>query len=115
MLMQKFGSQLKVEHNSRKNCEKSLVIFKVFVSITFHVHFFSSFSPQFSCQVVDDTTSMNFCKVFAQTLTNECKKQEFFFKSSNFENSLLPNLIIFPFLITFFSPELLSLTVSDKI
>jgi hypothetical protein len=54
-LMQKFGSQLEAEQNNRKNCEKSLVIFKVFVSITFHVHFFSSFFPQLSCQVVDDT------------------------------------------------------------
>jgi hypothetical protein len=55
ILMQKFGSQLEAEHNSRKNCEKSLVIFKVFVSITIHVHFFSSFTPQLSCQVADDT------------------------------------------------------------
>jgi hypothetical protein len=55
ILMQKFGSHFETEHNSRKNCEKSLVFFKVFVSITFHVHFFSSFLPQISCQVVDDT------------------------------------------------------------
>jgi hypothetical protein len=77
ILMQKFGSQLEAERNSRKNCEKSLVIFKVFVSITFHVHFFSSFSPQLSCQVVDDTIKMNFCKVFGQRLTSERKKHEF--------------------------------------
>jgi hypothetical protein len=37
ILLQKFGSQLEAEHNSRKNCEKSLVILKVFVSITFYV------------------------------------------------------------------------------
>jgi hypothetical protein len=78
MLMQKFGSQLEAEHNSKKNCEKSLVIFTVFVSITFYVPFFSSFSPQLSFQVVDDTIQMNFFKVFVQTLTNERKKQVFF-------------------------------------
>jgi hypothetical protein len=55
ILMQKFGSQLEAEQNSRKNCEKSLVIVKVFVSITFHDYIFSSFSPQLSFQVVDDT------------------------------------------------------------
>jgi hypothetical protein len=78
ILIQKYGFQLETEHNSRKNCEKSLVILKVYVSITFHVHFFSAFSPQLSCQVVDDMILMNFCKVFAQTLTNERKKQDFF-------------------------------------
>jgi hypothetical protein len=59
--IQKFGFQLEAEHNSRKNFEKSLVSFKDFVSITFHVHYFSSFSPQLSCQVVDDMILMNLC------------------------------------------------------
>jgi hypothetical protein len=31
ILMQKFGSQLEEEYNSRRNCEKSLIIFKVIV------------------------------------------------------------------------------------
>jgi hypothetical protein len=55
ILIQKFGSQLEEEHNSRKNCKKSLVISKVFVMSTFHIHFFCPFAPQLTYQVVDDT------------------------------------------------------------
>jgi peptidoglycan biosynthesis protein MviN/MurJ (putative lipid II flippase) len=41
--------------------EKSLVIFKVFINITFHVHFFTSFFLELSCLVVDDTININLC------------------------------------------------------
>jgi hypothetical protein len=56
---------------------------------------------------------MNFCKIFAQTLMNERKKQEFIFKSSNFENCLLQISFYFHFL-SLFSPELLSITINNK-
>jgi hypothetical protein len=42
ILIQKFGSQLEAEHNSRKTCKKSLGIFNVFVNIASHVQFFIS-------------------------------------------------------------------------
>jgi hypothetical protein len=47
----------KAEHKSRKNCEKSLVIFYVFVNIAFHVKFFTSTFPEISCLEVHDTIS----------------------------------------------------------
>jgi hypothetical protein len=49
--------------------------------------------------------------MFSRTLTNERKKQEFFFEFLNFEKSLLSISFYFHFL-SLFPPELLSLTVS---
>jgi hypothetical protein len=49
------GYQLEAEHNSRKNCENSLIIFKVFVNIAFHVEFCTSIFAELSCLAVDDT------------------------------------------------------------
>jgi hypothetical protein len=43
ILIQKFGSQLEADYNSKKSCEKSRVIYNVFVNIAFHVQVFTSF------------------------------------------------------------------------
>jgi hypothetical protein len=54
ILIQKFGTHSEVEHNSRKNCEKSLIFFKVFVNIAFHIQFLRKIFPDLSFLVVDD-------------------------------------------------------------
>jgi hypothetical protein len=78
-LIQMFDPQLETEHNSRKNCEKFLVIFKIFVNIAFHVQFFHlNFSWTFLSSSFWHDLNRFMYEISAQKLTNERNKQDFF-------------------------------------
>jgi hypothetical protein len=79
ILIQKFYPRLEMELNCRKYCENSLVIFKFFINIALHIQFFTSIFAELSCLVVDDTIKIDLCKISAQTMTSERKKQDFLF------------------------------------
>jgi hypothetical protein len=99
VLIRKFGSQLKSEHNSRKNFEKSLLIFKVFV---FRVQFFASIFPWISCLIPFEERQYSakfaailpcVCRLYGKTIATNAHRWQIFGTYFFFENEGVGNAV----------------------